>query len=179
MLSLILRFGVAAGAIAIVPMSLMLTFAGHSSAASSYFTGYLIMILALSLVFVAIKKYRDRALGGVIRFLPAFLIGLGISAVAGLIYTIGWEITLAATDFSFVDEYSRAAIEGARGRGASAAEIAAVTASMADFRTQYANPAIRLPMTFVEIFPVGLLVSLISAALLRNSRILPARTLSR
>jgi len=30
-------------------------------------------------------------------------------------------------------------------------------------------------MTFIEIFPVGLLVALISAALLRNPKMLPAR----
>jgi hypothetical protein len=47
---------------------------------------------------------------------------------------------------------------------------------MAEFRQQYANPLFRLPVTFIEIFPVGLVVSLISAALLRNSRFLPAQT---
>jgi len=46
---------------------------------------------------------------------------------------------------------------------------------MERFKTMYANPAYRLPMTFVEIFPVGVLVSLMSAAVLRNSRVLPAR----
>lgn len=46
---------------------------------------------------------------------------------------------------------------------------------MDDFRRQYANPLFRMPVAFVEIFPVGVLVSLISAALLRNSRFLPAR----
>jgi len=30
-------------------------------------------------------------------------------------------------------------------------------------------------MTFIEIFPVGVLVSLVSAGLLRNSRFLPVR----
>lgn len=42
-------------------------------------------------------------------------------------------------------------------------------------KVQYANPLFRLPMVFAEIFPVGVLVSLISAALLRNRRFLPAR----
>ena len=58
----------------------------------------------------------------------------------------------------------------------SADEIAAVIVQMDEFRRQYANPLFRLPVTFIEIFPVGLLISLISAALLRNSRFLPART---
>ena len=61
------------------------------------------------------------------------------------------------------------------GEGASAEAIAKLSAEMAEFKVQYANPMFRLPMTFVEIFPVGVLVSLFSAALLRNSRFLPAR----
>lgn len=176
MTRIILIYGVAAGLIVIVPMSLMLASAEPGSAATSHFTGYLIMLLALSLIFFGVKRRRDRDLGGVIRFTPALLAGLGISAVAGVIYVIGWEITLAATDFAFVDTYSSAAIEAARAKGASAAEVEAVVAKMDEFRRQYANPLIRLPFTFIEIFPVGLLVSLISAALLRNSRFLPART---
>jgi hypothetical protein len=172
---IILIFGVAAGLIVAVPMDLMLANAEHGSAATSMFMGYLLMVLALSLVFVGVKRLRDRELGGVIRFVPALLAGLGISAVAGVIYVIGWEITLAVTDFAFIESYSNAAIEAARAKGAPAADVAAVVAQMDEFRRQYANPLIRLPMTFIEIFPVGVLISLITAALLRNSRFLPAR----
>jgi hypothetical protein len=174
---IILIFGTVAGLIVAVPMCLLVANAEPGSAATSHFTGYLIMLLALSLVFVGVKRLRDRELGGVIRFVPALLAGLGISAVAGVIYVIGWEITLAVTDFAFIDSYSNAAIEAARAKGASAAEVEAVAAKMGEFRQQYANPFFRLPVTFIEIFPVGLVVSLISAALLRNSRFLPARTL--
>ena len=173
---IILSFGIAAGLIVAVPMCLLLANAEHGSAATSYFTGYLIMLLALSLIFFGVKRLRDRELGGAIRFVPALLAGLGISAVAGVVYVIGWEITLAVTDFAFIDSYSAAAVEAARAKGASAADIETVIAQMEEFRRQYANPLFRLPMTFVEIFPVGVLISLISAALLRNSRFLPART---
>jgi hypothetical protein len=174
---IILIFGTVAGLVVAVPMCLLVANAEPGSAATSHFTGYLIMLLALSLVFVGVKRLRDRELGGVIRFVPALLAGLGISAVAGVIYVIGWEITLAVTDFAFIDSYSNAAIEAARAKGASAAEVQAVAAKMDEFRRQYANPLFRLPVTFIEIFPVGLVVSLISAALLRNSRFLPARAL--
>jgi uncharacterized membrane protein YhaH (DUF805 family) len=172
---IILTFGVAAGLIVAVLMCLLLANAEQGSAATSHFTGYLIMLLALSLIFFGVKRLRDRDLGGVIRFVPALLAGLGISAVAGVIYVIGWEITLAVTDFAFIDSYSTAAVEAARAKGASAAEVEAAIAKMDEFRRQYANPLIRLPITFIEIFPVGLLISLISAALLRNSRFLPAQ----
>jgi hypothetical protein len=172
---IILIFGIAAGLIVAVPMDLMLAHAEHGSAATSLFTGYLMMVLALSMVFFGVKRLRDHELGGAIRFVPALLAGLGISAVAGVIYVIGWEITLAVTDFEFIDSYSTAAVEAARAKGASAAEVAAVMAKMDEFRRQYANPLFRLPMTFIEIFPVGCLISLVSAALLRNSRFLPMR----
>lgn len=178
MLRIILIFGIAAGLIVVVPMSLYLTNADPADAMNSQFGAYLLMILALSLIFVGVKRYRDRALGGVIKFLPAFLMGLGISAVAGVVYVIGWEITMAVTDFSFIEIYSAAMIEAERARGATPAEIEAVAAQMGAFAVQYANPLFRLPMTFIEIFPVGFLISLISAALLRNSRFLPARTIA-
>jgi hypothetical protein len=171
MLRSILIFGLAAGVIVAVPMFWLLTQFGEGS----LLTGYTMMLLALSLIFVGVKRHRDRALGGVIRFLPALGMGLGISAVAGLVYVVGWEFTLAVTDFRFIEDYSNAAIEAARARGASAAELQAVVEKMNEFRHSYANPLVRLPMTFVEIFPVGVLISLVSAALLRNSRFLPAR----
>jgi hypothetical protein len=41
-------------------------------------------------------------------------------------------------------------------------------------RAEYANPLYRLPMTFLEIFPVGFIVALVSAALIRSSKFLPA-----
>lgn len=176
---IVLIFGIAAGLIVTVPMDLLVANAEQGHGATSLFTGYLMMVLALSLIFFGVKRLRDREMGGVIRFVPALLAGLGISAVASVIYVVGWEITLAVTDFAFVDSYSTAAIEAARAKGASAAEVAAVVAQMDDFRRQYANPLIRLSFTFIEIFPVGLLISLISAALLRNSRFLPARTPAR
>ena len=43
------------------------------------------------------------------------------------------------------------------------------------FAVMYRNPLYRMPMTFVEMFPVGVLVSLITAAVLRNPRVLPSR----
>lgn len=175
MLRTILINGVITGLMVAAPMFLALAFAGPGSWAGSQFLGYGIMLAALSLIFVAVKSYRDKAQGGVIKFLTAFLIGLGISALAGLIYVIGWEITLALTDYGFIRDYTEAAVEAARAKGGSQAEIERVADEMAAFAAQYRNPLFRLPVTFIEIFPVGLIVSLISALLLRNRSFLPAR----
>lgn len=176
MLRTILTFGLTAGLIAIVPMGLMMTFGEFGEATHSMVTGYAVMLLAFSLIFVGVKRHRDRALGGVIRFLPALLAGLGISVVAAITYVIGWEITLALTDYAFMTDYAAATIESARAKGASTVELAKITTDMEAMKAMYANPLFRLPMTFVEIFPVGLLVSIVTAALLRNSRFMPLRS---
>jgi hypothetical protein len=170
-----LIYGAIAGAIAICLMSatIALHLTGHDS--TSMLVGYLIMLAALSLIFVGVKRYRDVECGGTIRFGRAFLLGLGIAAVAGLIYAIGWEIYLAASGRDFIAEYSAGMIESLRAEGATAAAIEAKAAEMRALAESYRNPLFRFPLTFVEIFPVGLLVALVSAALLRNPKLLPAR----
>lgn len=137
--------------------------------------GYTGMLVALSLIFVALKRQRDRVLGGVIRFWPAFAMGLGISLVAGVFYVLAWEAALAVTGMDFGAKYAEMLLDQRRTAGASAAELAKYAAELESFRVQYANPLYRMPMTFTEIFPVGLLVSLVSAALLRNPRFMPIR----
>ena len=137
--------------------------------------GYASMLVALSFIFVAVKRQRDIAQGGVIKFLPAFGMGLAISVIAGVIYALAWEVTLAVTGLDFGSSYSEASIRMAKEKGMAGAELDAYTAKMQDFAKMYANPVFRIPMTFTEIFPVGVLVSLVSALLLRNSRFFPAR----
>jgi hypothetical protein len=179
MIRTILTFGAGAGLMLVAPM--FATFLFHlipDAISQTLIFGYLVMLLALTLVFVGIKRIRDREYGGVIRFFPALLIGLGISVVAGLFYVIGWEIVLVATHNAFADTYAASMIEAAHAKGASPEKLARVTAEMAAFKTQYGNPFYRLPMTFVEVFPVGVVVSLIAASLLRNSRFLPAQSLA-
>ena len=176
MLRIILLYGVIAGLIVAVPMDAMMILpTGHLPLSNSYVIGYTTMLIALSTVFVAIKRHRDIDLGGVIGFWVAFGMGLGISFVAGIFYVVGWEIALSVTHFDFIAGYSKMLIADAKAKGENAAQIAKITADMARLRVQYANPLYRMPETFTEIFPVGVLVSLVSAGLLCNRRFLPAR----
>jgi hypothetical protein len=179
MKNVIVRFGIIAGLIVGIPMILYMTsISEHAPTAPSMLLTYIVMLVALSMVFVGIKQYRDRALGGVIKFMPAFIVGLGISAVAGVFYAIAWEVSMAFMKFDFSEFYANAMVEQARANGADAQGMAEAATQAAEFTRMYANPLIRVPMTFLEIFPVGILVSLISAAVLRNSRVLPARAVS-
>jgi hypothetical protein len=169
---IILRNGILAGLIVGIPMILYMTsIPAHGEMNLGMLVTYVLMLLALGMVFVGIRQYRDRVLGGVIAFVPALAVGLGISAVAGILYAIAWEITLPLMKFDFIKFYSDSIIEQARAQGSS---VEAAAARAAEFTRTYANPLIRVPFTFLDIFPVGILVSLVSAALLRNSRFLPA-----
>ena len=137
--------------------------------------GYATMLVAFSAVFVGIKHQRDVAGGGVIRFWPAFGMGLGISFIAALFYVGAWELVQATIVDDFAGSYGASVIAAEKAKGIDPAALAKLTAEMEAFKTQYADPMFRLPMTFAEIFPVGVLVSLISALVLRNPRVLPAR----
>lgn len=172
----ILTYGLIAGVIVGAPMIVMGLLGWYGAPSTqSMIVGYAIMIVALTAVFVGVKRYRDREKGGVIKFLPAFLMGLGISAVAGVIYVIAWEITMQIMPGNFIETYAAAHLAEQEAAGATAAELEALRAQMAAMVESYANPLFRWPITFVEIFPLGVLVSLITALLLRNDRFMPAR----
>jgi prepilin signal peptidase PulO-like enzyme (type II secretory pathway) len=173
-----LKYGAVAGAIIIsVLVAGIVLSREHANGhfLSSVWLGYLVMIVALSMIFLAVRDYRNRRLGGVIRFLPAFGMGLLVAGVAAVVYVAGWEMYLAATHYTFMDNYVANAIEAKRTAGMGGAELDAFVAQMEEMKVSYRNPLMRMPMTFLEIFPVGLVIALISAGILRNPRVLPAR----
>jgi uncharacterized membrane protein len=165
-----LVYGSLAGFIAAAAISALLAAGlGHS-----LWVGYLIMLVALTLVFVGMKRYRDVEKGGVIKFLPAFGVGLGMAIVAGILYVIVWESFVALAHYDFMGDYIAGIRHEREAAGVSGAALAREMAELEAMRVQMANPLFRLPMIFLEIFPVGLIVALVSAALLRNARFMPA-----
>jgi hypothetical protein len=177
MLNAILKYGLIAGLVVgglmfavTVPLHDKLGFGALGMA-----VGYASMLIALSAVFIGIKAHRDKDRGGVIGFWPALGLGLGISVVASICYALAWELVLAVTKMDFMGAYTEHLLADMRARGASATELAATTKEMADFAAMYANRWVRMGMSMAEILPVGVLVSAISAALLRRPQFLPAR----
>lgn len=179
--STMIRFSLIFGAVAGLLIAATFLWSALSPSEDRYaseWAGYLVMIVALSAIFVGIKRYRDRELGGVIKFGQALMLGLGISLVASVVYVAGWELHLALTDHAFIEEYSAGVIEAKKEAGLAGPELDELVASMEEMKGTYAKPLFRMPMTFLEIFPVGLLVSLLSAAILRNRKVLPARAVA-
>ena len=137
--------------------------------------GYSVMLVAMSFIFVGVKRYRDVENGGVIKFWRAFGLGLLIALIAGVAYVLIFELYLAVTDYQFMNEYIAGALKSAHEAGMSAQAIAKQAAELDQMRRMFANPWFRIPMEFIEVAPVGLVVALVSAALLRNPKLLPAR----
>jgi len=171
MLRIILINGLISGVVIIAGiLGTIMIGGGHSS----LWLGYLIMLVALSSILVGVKQYRDRELGGVIGFGKALLMGLGIAVTASVAYVLVWEVYLAVTHYTFIDHYTASILAAKRAAGVTGAEYQKAVAETETLRKQYADPLFRLPMTFVEIFPVGVLIALVTAGLVRNPRFLPA-----
>jgi|SRR6185437_5867684 len=176
MLRSILKYGAIAGlVVGGFELVTFTVFSGMPPLKYGMVIGYTTMLIALSTVFVGIRRHRDVDRGGVIGFWPALGVRLGDSLIAAISDVAAWEAVQAMTHMDFATSYANAIIASENAKRASAEALANLSADMAAFKVRYANPMYRLPMTYAEIFPVGVLVSLVSAGLLRNSQFLPAR----
>lgn len=131
--------------------------------------GYASMILAFSLIFVAVKNYRDNYNSGIISFWNALKIGLLITLIASTVYVIVWMIDYSYFVPNFGEKYQAQVLAELKASGASAGVIQKKGAEMAVMMEKYkTSPTFRAMFTYLEIAPVGIVVSLIAALILKN-----------
>ncbi|GAB3520174.1 hypothetical protein GCM10027442_42830 [Emticicia fontis] len=130
--------------------------------------GYAAMLLAFSLVFVGIKTYRDKYSNGSISFGKAFKVGLFITLIASTMYVVVWMVDYYFFVPDFMAKYSTHVIQEAKDSGASAAEIQEKIDMVEKSVKFYKTPIGVMLMTYMEILPVGLVVTLISALILKR-----------
>src|SRR6266496_2883567 len=164
----VLTFGLIGGAIIAAMMFATLPFMHKIGFDKGLIVGYTTMILAFMLVFFGIRSYRENMGDGHITFGRAFAVGILITLVTCVCYVVAWEIIYFKFMPDFVDKYAGYVIEKARASGASQQAIDAQVQQMKSFKAMYDNPFINAAMTFTEPFPIGLIVTLISAAILRK-----------
>jgi hypothetical protein len=169
MKKIVLTFGLISGAIAAGLMMANVAFIDRIGFDRGLIVGYTVIVLAFLLVFFGIKSYRDDVGGGYITFGRAFSVGILIALISSVVYVMTWEVFYRNWFYDFPEKYTNYALENARASGASAEEIARQSAEMNSMWALYnSNPLVRAAMTFIEPFPVGLLITLISAAILRR-----------
>ena len=164
----ILTFGLISGVVISVLMIATVPFGDRLGIGHSYLVGYTTMILAFLLVYFGIRSYRDNFGDGHISFGKAFVIGISTTLISSLCYVVTWEIIYFKFMPDFMDKYGAYAIQKLQASGASAAAIQAKVEEIKRYKVLEDNPLTNAAMTFLEPFPVGLIITLASAAILRR-----------
>jgi hypothetical protein len=171
MKKIVLTYGLISGAISIALMMVVtMPSVDRIGFGRAEILGYTTIVLSLLLVYAGVRSYRDNVAGGAITFKRAFGVGLLITVISCCCYVVTWEILFfnLSSMQQFMDNYAAYIVDQAKASGASPEEIQARVQEMGRFKELYKNPLFNAAMTFTEPFPVGLIISLISAAILRK-----------
>ena len=178
MRKIVLTFGLIAGAIMCAMMLATAAFVDRIGLDTGAIIGYTTMVVAFLMVFFGVKSYRDNVAGGEISFARALSVGVLIVVIASTCYVATWEVLYYTVWPDFADKYAALSIEKARAEGVNAAELAQKQKEMAEFSRSYRNPFYNVAVTYLEPLPVGLLIAIVSAAVVRRGKNGALRTAS-
>jgi Protein of unknown function (DUF4199) len=168
----IIIYGLIAGVVVSILMLCSVNYLSYCEGNVDYSTsmliGYASMLIAFSLVFVGIRNYRNKYNGGVISFGKAFKIGIIMVLIASTVYVVAWLIDYNFFIPDFMEKYSAHELANLKATGASQVEIDKQTKETASMIKMLKNPFFNAMMTYVEILPVGLIVTLISSLILKR-----------
>ena len=170
----VLTFGLIAGLIISVLMGGSLLLADKIGSGHSMALGYTIMVASFLLIYFGIRSYRDNVLLGQISCGRAFACGILIAIIASVCYVVMWEVLYFNFMPHFMDSYFAAEVRRVQSAGLDSAAAAGQVAAILRSQQLYQNPLVNMAYTFMEPLPVGLLITLISAALLRRKGPVPA-----
>ena len=153
-----------------VSMAILSCSSGDKDGGSgSMIIGFSAMVVAFSFIFVSIKNYRDKQNGGNITFGKGFLLGFMISLIASTLYVITWAVEFHFFMPDFIDKYSAMQVKQAQESGMSGAALDEALKSIESTSYNYKNNPFFFAMyTYMEILPVGILITLISALILKR-----------
>jgi len=164
----ILTFGVISGVIASLMMIATVPFMRRPDFDHGYILGYTTIVLSLMLTFFGVRSYRDNVANGQITFGKAFAVGLAITVISCVFYVATWEVIYFRFMPDFMDQYGIHVLQKMQASGATAAAIQQKSQELNQLKVMYKNPLLNMAMTFIEPFPVGLVITLLSAAVLRK-----------
>ena len=168
----VLTFGLISGAISGLMLVVTMPFMGKIGFDRAEVLGYTTIVLSFLLVYAGIRSYRENIGGGVITFGRAFTVGILITLISCFCYVAVWEILYfkVGSMRQFMSQYASYMADQARSSGASQQALNAQLAEIAKYRELYENPLFNAAITFLEPFPIGLIITLLSAAILRKKQ---------
>jgi hypothetical protein len=164
----VLTYGLIAGPLLSAMMLATLPFADRIGFDRGMLIGYTTMVLAFLMVFFGIRSYREKVVGGDLSFGRAFRVGLLITAIASVCYVLTWQLIYYRLAPDFDERYAAHVIDRARAAGESEEAIAERRAKLSSFQALYSNPLFNAAITLLEVLPVGLLATAVSAGILRR-----------
>jgi hypothetical protein len=172
---LVLTYGLFSGGIvgALLMSTLSMYLTNETIMENGMLIGYSTMVISLSLIFFGIKSLRDNQYNGSITFGKAAQVGLLITLIASVIYAGAWEISYSKIGNDFNKKMQEQYYEQLQEEGLSEAELQEEKEKIDTSIEYYKNPVIRFGITLTEVFPVGIILTLISAGLLRKKEFLP------
>jgi hypothetical protein len=164
----VLVFGLISGAIAAAMIFATLPFVYRIGFDKGLIVGYTTIVVSLLLVPFGIRSYRENVGGGTITFGRAFAVGILITLISCICYVAAWEILYYNFMPDFAEKYSAYMVEKSKAAGATAEAIQAQIEEGKKLKQILDNPFLNAAATFTEPFPVGLIITLISALILRK-----------
>lgn len=164
----VLTFGLIGGAIISLLMGGSLLLADKIGTGHSMMLGYTIMVASFLLIYFGVRSYRDNTLGGQITFGRAFTCGILIALITTVCYVAMWEVLYFNFMPHFMDNYFAAQIHKVQSAGLDPATTAKQVAAIQQAQQSYQHPLVNMAYTFMEPLPVGIIITLISAAVLRK-----------
>lgn len=163
----VLTFGLISGAIMMVMMLATLPFMNRIGFNKGLIVGYTTIVLSFMLVFFGIRSYRENVGGGQITFSRAFAVGILITLISSAFYVMTWEIIYFGVP-GFADQFATMCAEHIKNSGYSPERMQVELEKMKNLKPLLDNPFFNAALTFTEPFPIGLIITLISAAILRK-----------
>jgi hypothetical protein len=164
----VLTFGLISGAISAAMMLGTLPFVDKIGFEKGEILGYTTIVLSALLVFFGVRSYRENVAGGRLTFSRGFAVGILITLISSACYVGTWELVYYKLMPGFAEKYAAHMVERAKASGASQQKVDETEGKAKQFKVMYDNPAINVAMTFMEVFPIGLVVTLASAGILRR-----------
>lgn len=168
MKKIVLTFGLIGGVMISALMLTTVAFAKQIGFDRSVIVGYTVIVLSFLVVFFGVRSYRENVGNGYISFGRAFAVGSLIMLITSVCYVLSWEVVYFNLMPDFITDYSNHLVEKMRAAGETPQAIAAKQQEMRDFKKLYDNPLLNPLITLTEPLPVGLLVTFISALVLRR-----------
>ena len=171
MKKIVLTFGLISGAIMSALMTAVILFAHQTDPGHGMVIGYTIMVLSFLLVFFGVRSYRENVGNGYISFGRALGVGLLIMLISCVCYVATWEVVYHKFIPDFGEKYLAQSIERLRASGKSPQEIENKIENMRSMMQLYnSNILFNIAFTLLEPLPPGLVMTLISALILRKRR---------